>query len=161
MCTATNSAIQTAPIREEWQTRLTTPRRVGVGGHAGCEQSHAPPARRRRVLRPAPEVALVPHSPRRPRGEPTPRRFRRTRGQRTDACAACQAAARPAPSAGGRTGPALPVSVASCVASVAARRPSARFLRGVRAPGSPRAAHSPLTRRLAENWRGVNLGQRT
>ena len=26
MCTATNSAIPTAPIREEWHTRLTTPR---------------------------------------------------------------------------------------------------------------------------------------
>ena len=58
MCTATNSAIPTAPIREEWHTRLTTPRRVGVGGHAGCEQSHAPPARRRRARHPVPEVAL-------------------------------------------------------------------------------------------------------
>ena len=39
MCTATNSAIPTAPIREEWHTRLTTPRRVGAGGPAGGEQS--------------------------------------------------------------------------------------------------------------------------
>ena len=129
MCTATNSAIPTAPIREEWHTRLTTPRRVGAGGPTGCEKSHAPPARRRRALHPVPEVARVPLCPRRPRGEPTPRRFRRTRGQRTDACAACQAAARPAPSAGGRAGPAVPASAASCVASVAARLYRSQILR--------------------------------
>ena len=35
MCTATNSAIPTAPVREEWHTRLTTPRRVGAGGSRG------------------------------------------------------------------------------------------------------------------------------
>ena len=108
MCTATYSAIPTAPIREEWHTRLTTPRCGGAGGPAGCEQSHAPPARRRRALHPIPEVALVPLCPHRPRGEPTPRRLRRTHGQRTDACAACQAAARPAPSAGVARGPRRP-----------------------------------------------------
>ena len=31
MCTATNSAIQTAPIHEEWKTRLSKPRRFGFG----------------------------------------------------------------------------------------------------------------------------------
>ena len=161
MCTATNSARLTAAIREYGQTRLTTPRCYGAGWDTGREPSHAPPARRRRASRPAPEVTLVPHGPRRSCGEPTPRRLRGTRGPRADAGPASQAGARPAPSAGGRAGPAAPASAASCVASVAARRPSARFLRGVRAPGGPRAAHAPLARRLAENWRGVNLGQGT
>ena len=50
ICTATNSAIPTAPMREEWHTRLTTRRHVGAGGPAGCKQSHVPPARRRRAL---------------------------------------------------------------------------------------------------------------
>ena len=59
MCTATNSAIPTAPVREEWHTRLTTPRRVSAGGSCGV---------------------------------------------RVVACAACQAAERPAPSTRGRTG---------------------------------------------------------
>ena len=104
--------------------RLTTPRCFGAGWDAGREQSHAPPARRRRVPRPAPEVALVPHGPRRSCGEPTPRRLRGTRGPRADAGPASQAVARPAPSAGGRAGPAVPASAASRVASVAARRPS-------------------------------------
>ena len=52
MCTATNSAIQAAQVREEKQTLLTKPRRVGSGGHAGREQSRAPHAGRRRALRP-------------------------------------------------------------------------------------------------------------
>ena len=138
--------------------RLTTPRCFGAGWDTGREQSHAPPARRRRVPRPAPEVALVPHGPRRSCGEPTPRRLRGTRGPRADAGPTSQAVARPAPSAGGRAGPAVPASAASCVASVAARRPSARFLRGVHAPGGPRAACAPLARRLAESWRGGNWG---
>ena len=59
MCTATNSAIPTAPVREEWHTRLTRPRRVSAGGSCWV---------------------------------------------RVVACAACQAAARPAPSTRGRTG---------------------------------------------------------
>ena len=135
-----------------------TPCCVGAGWDTGREQSHAPPARRRRAPRPAQEVALVPHGPRRSCGELTPRRLRGTRGPRADAGPASQAVARPAPSAGGRAGPAVPASAASCVASVAARRPSARFLRGVRAPGGPRAACAPLARRLAENWHGGNGG---
>ena len=65
MCTATNSAIPTAPVREEWHTRLTTPRRVSAGGSCGV---------------------------------------------RVVACAACQAAARPAPSTRGRTGSTVPAS---------------------------------------------------
>ena len=84
-CTATHSAIPTVPMREEWQTRLTKPLHVGAGGPAGFEQACAPPARRRRALHPVPEVARVPLCRRRPLGEPTPRRLRRTRGQRTDA----------------------------------------------------------------------------
>ena len=52
----------------------------------------------------------------------TPRRLRETRGPRADAGPVSQAAARPAPSAGGRARPAVPASAASCVASVAARR---------------------------------------
>ena len=67
MYTATYSAIQTAPGREERKTLLTEPRRVGSGGHAGREQSRAPRAGRRRALRPAPVVAPGPHCPRRPR----------------------------------------------------------------------------------------------
>ena len=158
MCTATNSARLTAAIRECGQTRLTTPRCFGAEWDTGCEPLHAPPARRRRASRPAPEVAQVPRGPRRSCGEPTPRRLRGTRGPRADAGPASQAAARPAPSAGGRAGPAAPASAASCVASVAARRPSARCLRGVHAPGGPRAACAPLARRLAESWRGGNWG---
>ena len=156
MCTATNPAIQAPRFHEEMLTRLTKPRRVGSGGHAGREQSHAPPGRRRRALRPAPEVALVPLGPRRASGKLTPRRLRGTRGPRAGAGPTSQAEARPAPSAGGRAGPAVPASAASCVASVAARRPSARFLRGVRAPGGPRAACAPLARRLAESWHEGN-----
>ena len=64
MCTTTNSAIQAARVREEKQTLLTKPRRVGSGGHAGREQSRAPHAGRRRALRPAPEVSLGSHCPR-------------------------------------------------------------------------------------------------
>ena len=67
MCTTTNFAIQAARVREEKQTLLTKPRRVGSGGHAGREQSRAPRAQRRRALRPAPVVAPGPHCPRRPR----------------------------------------------------------------------------------------------
>ena len=74
--------------------RLTTPRCFGAGWDTGREQSHAPPARRRRAPRPAPEVALVPHGPRRSCGEPTPRRLRGTRGPRADAGPASQAVAR-------------------------------------------------------------------
>ena len=48
MCTATNSAIQAAQVREEKQTLLTKPRRVGCEGHSGHEQSRAPRAGRRR-----------------------------------------------------------------------------------------------------------------
>ena len=158
MYTATYSAIQTAPGREERKTLLTEPRRVGSGGHAGREQSQAPRAKRRRARRPAPESSPGPHCPRRPRHESTPRRLRGARGARAVACAACQAAARPAPSARGLAGPTVPASASSFVASVAARRPSARFRRGVCAPGGPRAAHAPLARRLAESWRGGNWG---
>ena len=64
MCTTTNSAIQAARVREEKQTLLTKPRRVGSGGHAGREQSRAPHAGRRRALRPAPEVSLGSQCPR-------------------------------------------------------------------------------------------------
>ena len=52
MRTATNSAIQARRLREEKQTLLTKPRRVGSGWHAGRKQSRAPRAQRRRALRP-------------------------------------------------------------------------------------------------------------
>ena len=70
MCTATNSAIPTAPVREEWHTRLTTPRRVSAGGSCGV---------------------------------------------RVVACAACQAATRPAPSTRGRTGSYTGTSCSGCI----------------------------------------------
>ena len=41
MCTATNSAIQAAQVREEKQTLLTKPRRVGSGGARGTRTARA------------------------------------------------------------------------------------------------------------------------